>query len=127
MVQATELRIGNWVRRLNETNLLKVEMIDSSGNIKFFGLDEHLFDLEESGIKPVSLTTEILYNSGFEVYHDNPRLEFFYVNKAGYYPFFIYSDREGNFYHNENLELKYLHQLQNLFFALTGNELPVSL
>lgn len=123
MIKANELRIGNIVNSL------------TSGGWKLAYVDIEMLKLlprqndpfEYMGIRPVPLTTEILYNSGFEVYHDNPRLEFFYVNKAGYYPFFIYSDREGNFYHNENLELKYLHQLQNLFFALTGSELPVSL
>lgn len=67
MIKASELRIGNWVRRLNNTNFLKVVMIDIDGSVKFDGLDEHLFDLyENQGIEPIPLTPEILEKCRFE-------------------------------------------------------------
>lgn len=89
--------------------------------------NEMLSEFILSNISGIPITPEILEKAGFEMCHQNPRQETFYINKQGYCPFYIYTSRSDEVYYNENLPLKYLHQLQNLYFVLTGNELEITL
>jgi hypothetical protein len=70
-------------------------------------------------IEPIPLTEELLLKCGFEkrvwgnVTYYNPNLDL---------------DRDFRVRGIDwNVQIKYLHQLQNLFFALTGEELEVKL
>lgn len=111
MIKANELRVGNLY--------LHGETID---DFKEKQIAQDLADWH-----PIPLTLDWLFKMGFEPYHMNPRLEYFYHNIQGYYPFQIYQSREGHFFFNENLWLKSVHQIQNLYFALTGQELQIKL
>lgn len=132
MVSENEIKVGNWFHHNNEWSYRNDKPDNSGTGFNFqwelrdwYALGECTLNLEQ--ISPIPLTLGILYDCGFEVYHENPRLEMFYVNKQGYYPFFIYQSRDTRFWFNENLELKSVHQLQNLYYALTGEELTVNL
>ena len=103
-MNAKELRLNNWVINPFGT-LFQITVID-----------ERMYDF-----KPIPLTEEWLVKFGFEY----DVLEEFY---------FEMNDIRGQFYEEENsFELDhyelancyYVHQLQNLYFALTGQELEI--
>lgn len=116
-MEANELRIGNYV-------------LDSENKICTIGNGMAFFNIEK--INPIPITEELLKKFGFKWY--NP----------GYYaiktldckrisPQQLYRDewhcqlflKYDNGYHNKGTIsiIKYIHQLQNLYFALTGKEL----
>lgn len=126
-ITAQELRIGNWIISPMGSSL-QVYSIFPEGigvpNVK------ELFSYEQ--IKPIPLTPEILENAGFEKKSNdtgppiNDTVESF--DKDGY-SFSI--DTSGFWYLNgynwNTKRFKYIHQLQNLYYALTGEELVFDL
>lgn len=145
MIQANELRIGNWV------NLGLRDDIKNYGKVLSIGSLEQKFEqvyceCEESfewafkdNYCGIPLTPEILNKCGFKKDLDtkqwsNPsdtvgilidehnRLR----EKRGLE---IDERREGFFVETyySYIELEYLHQLQNLYFSLTGTELVINL
>lgn len=107
-MEARELRLGNLVEleglvsRLNNTTFTSI----ISGRYK--------------DLNPVHLTEEWLLKFGFEKVR-----EYFDYNNNG---FEIQKDKNGFYIHINcgNIYIEYLHQLQNLYFALTGEELTLS-
>jgi hypothetical protein len=123
-MKATELRIGNWVNGefINGEFLLsQIFRIDGNDDC--------------SGLEPIPLTTELLEKCGFVRSQDedensltliNGRKTFKWVEGNDDDYFLIYQTDCGLDY-NTAFELEYLHQLQNLYFALTGEELEINL
>jgi hypothetical protein len=122
MIQANELRIGNYVKALGEYRM--VIGITSgkfpSSYVKFEGL----IPLKIIHLKPVELTEEWLIKLGFQ------------SEEAFCYELddiLINTSRELIWIHTKcknNVELGmpyYLHELQNLYFALTKNGLKLKL
>lgn len=123
MIKATELRIGNWV--LIRDNLLCVKGISKKVSLGNTPDSEFVHDeFDCSVIKPVPLTPEMLERCGFERVYSSLVFGDYYLYDA--------PDFEGNWWfknleHNfKVVKIKYLHQLQNLYFALTGEELVMS-
>lgn len=136
-MKAEELRIGNLIKGIyhdygideeieNET-ICKVATLDVSGNGDYPIYVYSNEDIEHfSEFKPIPLTEEWLLKFGFE-FHINANCQNFYYEKDAFicirgdedFEWFRYYN--GDFYH----ELKYVHQLQNLYFALTGEELTL--
>lgn len=125
----------NELRRLNLVNYQGVVKIVNSISISMVGLsyrmniDEFEYaNIPIKNIKPIPLTEEILLKCGFE--YDT--LDWLYLRRKR---FNFCTDRSVNMgvvYVNINgcdlgLELEYLHQLQNLYFALTQKELEINL
>lgn len=138
MIKASELRIGNCILYLNELYIVdgiryEKEAPESKWRISFRTVDDNNPAKQilrngkfENWIDPIPLTPEILEKCGFYKSHlggywkSGQRLD---IN-AESISYCLYE----NF--NEVLrskKLQYLHQLQNLYFALTGSELIVSL
>jgi hypothetical protein len=122
MIKAEELRIGNWVEitkpRHGET-FIKVESIANDIiNLEF--REYSFFEL-----KPILLTEEILLKCGFEDETDNQPFDLG-VRTYDNGTISIDSNFEVGLGRNSHF-VKYLHQLQNLYYALTGEELKVDL
>jgi len=102
-MKASELRIGNWV--------------DLVGSNSSFQIDT-IYDNELSGIEPIPLTEEWLERLGFEGYSMD-------IDKDGYYHIDVSFLGGVNVYINdvELSHINHVHQLQNIYHALTGNEL----
>lgn len=121
MIQTNELRIGNWVKTIyNELDYIAItEILDCvihSNKTKC---------VSYSSLRPIPLTEEILLKCGFEkkgstVYINIGSIEIGTV--ANGKRFYIQISSQ-----NITLEIKYLHQLQNLYFALTNQELNIEL
>jgi len=120
-MKASELRIGNWVNH-QEHKCVRVTDIDS----KNIGYDWH--DGDRSGwydiddFKPIQLTDEWLLKFGFDVgnyknYYSNDNLicELHFDDFNNEFDCVI--DRYSI------TTIKYVHELQNLYFALTNEEL----
>ena len=109
MIKAKELRIGNWVLDMYD-NKVKVTIIDDTVD----------------WAKPIPLTPEILEKSGFV-----KQMEWTYCIEIQVGQKLVYYLGEkgwsiGNKNYSDFENLKYLHQLQNLYHALTGEELEVN-
>lgn len=116
MIKSSELRIGNYVEFiLKETSTLKTVC---------------LFDLENisknmtGNYKPIPLTEEWLLKLEFDIEEE------WYVSVLGYDfgEIKIYPSPNGFFFIEGVIEqhIGYVHSLQNLYFALTGQELEIN-
>jgi hypothetical protein len=108
-MKTQDLRIGNLLTNFkNETE-------------KVSGLDLKIWSNTEipEQIKPIQLTEEWLIKFGFEWKNHGLRLDIFCIRQEinGYV---IYLSNES---HNFKIDIKHVHQLQNLYFELTGSEL----
>lgn len=135
MIEANELRIGNWVN-VPECGInaqvdiigVKKACIDNS-KIDLY-IEDPSFFLES--LNTIPLTEEILLKCGFEKQssqyyikeNDNANLLLFY--SAGHNTYYYFADVERRQY-NSTLAILHLHQLQNLYFALTRIELEIKL
>ena len=116
-----ELRCGNWVMYKGEP--IQVTMVGEYG-IQSKTANSTINAKFQFDITPIPLTHEVLSKiKGFELIGNS------FWGKGGYV-LFIYEDgllfQMGNQIVSYN-PIKYLHQLQNLFYALTGKELSITL
>ena len=116
-----ELRIGNWVQDVGH--------VDRPYQIQGFGqnntcLDEIGVGWIPSKLEPIPLTEEWLERFGFIPYDEfsHPCFE-----RNGYLVSYVYGkwDVQIGSIRANRLGLDYVHQLQNLYFALTGEELEL--
>lgn len=124
-MESKDLRLGNWVK--HEDNLLKVISIDyhmvcCKPNWRFDNFEY---------INGIPLSPDILLKARFERRKDS---KFgFTVNVFNVGLFILrqswvdYDPTWFAFTHLTDVRLLYLHQLQNLYFALTGTELTIQL
>lgn len=119
-MKANELRIGNYVKSLNTVCTIDCifrQQVEVSNNY-----EEWTPDLED--IKPIPLTEDWLLKFGFNKGEDIVGYCFF-IELENIEDFTIHLQDGKLVYFYEDLELKYVHQLQNLYFALTGEELTI--
>lgn len=100
MIQANELRFGIYILDAKNNDIVKV--------------DFHTFNYIHNGrteYNPIPLTEEILLECGLDTID----------------PILICNSDSDCVYLSDLPHVKYLHQLQNLYFALRGEELNVEL
>jgi len=121
MIQANELRIGNLVNILHPiSKKWNFERIKAKTIANIEHNPNH--DLIVNNIEPIPLTPEILEKCGFK-FTDNGEDFNTWENKIE-----IWQHDEG-FCHSYAFggEVNYLHQLQNLFQCLCGEELKINI
>lgn len=120
MIQANELRIGNWVEHKKEWSHRSAGIVAPFffqwEDRDWYALGESTMDLD--AVQAIPLTPKILKGAGFD------KLD----------PYDIYSNCKigiavhGDGYQIErSIAFKYVHQLQNLYYAMTGEELKINL
>jgi hypothetical protein len=133
-MKAQDLRIGNLVY-FNNNNIGTITEIKSSliSEPSFLiGINNRIdiyYDIDN--LKFVPLTEEILLKCGFEFVRNNDE-PFYQLIKNGIVFNSDYLSGEDSIdcainIGNNLLKFKYLHQLQNIFFALTNEELTINL
>lgn len=130
MIQANELRIGNWVNVQPHNQYAQIIEIKSGrpDNRDFVRISspdlDTQFAVEISQIKPIPLTEEILLKAGFE--KDTGE---FYLYKDITVRKTYYSDDFWRFIFKQQRikDIKHLHDLQNTIFALTGEDIKIEL
>lgn len=113
-MKANELRLNNYVK--HNGNFYQVEEISD----EWLQIDNYQLNTELNEIEPIPLTEEILLKCGFF----EGQIGYYFLND-------ITISVEGQVYFGDEetwvAELQYLHQLQNLYFALTNQELEINL
>ena len=129
MIDARELRIGNIVYFNNYEQL----DIDQIKTLTFIDFEQICYDKHANRFSPIQLTQEILekwsgFNDGAIRISDNTYL--ILDEDEGYNVFIKQFNAIGSTPDIETVLMpkciKYLHQLQNLIYALTGEELKVN-
>lgn len=126
-MDAKELRIGNIVSYKDE--VFQIDGIQPGW--VWFKSDGTMRSDSLSDVKPIPLSPEVLEACGFIKSRDgyidcwwhghNPITQDFEI-------IIKYSENYRTFFYlNAHHKLKYLHQLQNLYYSLTGSELQVTL
>jgi hypothetical protein len=126
-MQSKDLRIGNLVEIYKERQLVVINYIDSELSLlSFEGFD--LWDLDKT--YPVLLTEKWLINLGFELKEDEGDVKYYEKNTIGIkmdecLDFYLYikSYNSNSYFLIKQLEV--VHELQNLYFALTCEELEL--
>lgn len=130
-----ELRIGNYIL-MDETPATIVQF--NPDNISFFtGFYkiepedyEHPFSLDFDFAKPVKITKKLLIRLGFKIgsnendcgdYHLLSKFGNFYL-RPSYLDGYYWGFDDDNELNNQN-PLKFIHQLQNLYYIITNDEL----
>tara|TARA_R110000764_G_scaffold167034_1_gene253953 strand:+ start:362 stop:691 length:330 start_codon:yes stop_codon:yes gene_type:complete len=109
-MNATELRIGNWVNNIHTGEPYQVNIA------KMIRLLQH-FKKDVIYTAPIPLTEEWLVKFGFESSGDDGYSCNWDIKKMCIVQGALFiEDKNG-------VKLKHVHSLQNLYFALTGKEL----
>ena len=120
-MNAKELRLGNAVYFNNEIDTICEIGQANNGFCEKGGY----FNFDKGAVKPIPLTEEWILKFGFEKDEKN---EYWFWKKCvsvsvlGYIELLSFNRQSFK----TNIQLKYIHQLQNLYFALIGEELVVS-
>lgn len=119
MIKANDLRIGNYVLRCNELGIWE-EVILLSDMIVDCEMFPNLY-------KPIPLTIEVLVKCGFDWLgsFNEFKLHEFYLKHWQNYNSWKLIDRKGYDLFPPIPILEHLHQIQNLYFAMMGEELQV--
>jgi hypothetical protein len=113
-MKASEFRIGNWIYIPQTKTNEQIGSIEENGRFTTKNYKSSYSSIE--CLEPIPLTEEWLLKFGFK----NNRLGLFdcikVVEDIGFHISFIQRHLK---------EVQYVHQLQNLYFALTGEELTI--
>ena len=124
-MKVNELRIGNYI-------LFDNDVYDVRGfvneRVKIHKKEVYIGQL----FKPIPLTEEWLLNFGFEKHHQSFYNKTLCVREVEYLWFYSIYPLKNSIIPLVNMSaqatghyIKYVHQLQNLYFALTGEELKL--
>ncbi len=125
MIKANELRIGNWVLVSVKTdNDEKLEIRIDINDLRRIYEGSELYNFE-----PILLTEEWLLKFGFKLKQNSlftKKLEYIYnsIKYCDDNKIWIYYNDDNDAGCNAIADLNYVHELQNLYFALTKQELP---
>lgn len=119
MIDARELRIGNWVKYTTGEEGQVISITEYGAAItldrEYMGADEY---------DPIHLNPEILEKCGFKyadapvhAYADSKHMCYEHKNGGVVFIPFCTSDADCH------IHIQYLHQLQNLYYSLTNTEL----
>ena len=126
---ANDLRIGNYVEETLFTNRI-TQITSISQKRVHVKYEFSRASVSIKDITPITLTEEILLKCGFEKSNDLDK--FYHLDLLNEWTR-IYFNPKHNIcqlsinQHDSCIRIKYLHELQNLVFALTQKELQIEL
>lgn len=120
-MKANEIRINNYLN-FTCSDPIKQVQVDKG----YFLSQGFWRDLHDGCFKPIPLTEEWLLNLGIK----KKEFDDYYTLSENYWGIHISKSDNGKFdvhIRNEYMlcEIKHVHQLQNLYFALTGEKLTI--
>ncbi len=118
-IKAGELRVGNWVKTMDGIN-----QIDGIGEYVLIDKYAESFD----SLSGVELSEQVLLKCGFEKtksgYYNNGKGNNLFVDfENKYLRMGVGTSGLDCMFYIVSVNIKHLHQLQNLYFALTGKEI----
>ena len=138
MIAVNELRIGNWVA-IPECAIRSKILGICPEKYRIDNTDIDLDDcdvwFEPESIEPIPLTPEILEKCGFVCENANEDDRYYHLrlsNEKYCDLSFIIGDKNGFtevclFPYENVFRYQYLHQIQNIYFCLCGEELKINL
>ena len=133
-ISTSELRLGNWLYESDKSKFpMQVESIGKNWiYLDFEDNEGDVFENTDKEIYPIPITKELIVKSlnseilgdDYSVKLGDYRYIYFRINNDGYISidFFNYDDNSEN----EICDgIRYVHELQNLYHALTGKELEI--
>lgn len=130
-MEARELRIGNWVNPIGvPVQVEGIEKYDDKEFVKIWGGEWHHL----SAIDPIPLTEDWFNKFGFIKDNNGSywvNLQTHYLSLIPSYGFWYptYAELPEMSHEDEQMvnlnTIEFIHQLQNLYFALTGKELTL--
>lgn len=127
MIAANDLRIGNWVMYDNRYfQIDSIATVFPTLNTTEFGIGV----VDWNNISGIPLTEKILLDCGFDtngihIFKEfNPRMVLYFNNGNHAEMDLIQDGKSISFKYSH---IKYLHELQNLFYSLTKTELTINL
>jgi hypothetical protein len=118
-MKANELRIGNWYQD---------NFGEQYGRITGHDIGDLAKGLDCEAYQPIELTSEILTkNIGFNIKQTKWRTLYKYGKISLDKTLYGKTSFSFCFGHHGIMGIDYVHQLQNLYFALTGEELNIEL
>src|SRR6185437_5636853 len=135
MIEAKDLRIGNWV--LDQDNIpCKISVLYSEQKNKFEGWDvlKRCYEIElpnldsiylSDTIEPIPLTKRYFIECGFKYGHGKFNEWWEYGELRVYREIGVKKNLFEESFHKARVS--YVHQLQNLYYALTNKELEINL
>ena len=128
-MKTNELRLGNYVTDKSGFTMYVVGIYEDTVLLNFKGNEGDVWEVKEEELKGVVLDTELLIKSGFKrqvtgigwdkYSKDGIDLSLAPLSNGSYVPVYHVN--------GEMVHIKYLHQLQNLFWCLSGKELEINL
>ena len=133
MVEIKELRFGNIVKDKNAELIIVDSIVTAEGTginapVSWSGCSPDYF---QQDIFPIELSNDVLKNCGFKEDTDGD-----FIIEYGRLALILVEDDQNNWFvryredigipymaFNINTPMDYLHQLQNLYYCLTGDEL----
>lgn len=130
-MKTTDLRIFNLIQRYNDkTKTYDILTVYEINEEELNGLKSNLREGEG-----IPLTEDWLLRLGFEKEWDNDGSgDYDYIKEIGRYYFVVRSTNDYQILHRRDIGIpyeiikdscKYVHQLQNLYHDITGNELTI--
>lgn len=126
MIKANELRIGSLVYVLYQVSTIT--------SINESDVDSHdCKDIPIKELRPIPITEEWLVKLGLKIKYGTPANSRAIYTHFGKYRIYLSQENKPCSIHidagdwfPELCEFEYIHQLQNLYFALTGEELTIT-
>jgi len=111
IIKENELRLGNWIQSRSDCK---------KDFVAFQVYKETFFDIESTygEFIPIPLTREWILNFGFQEKYSEKRI---YFRIKG----MLIEVKNGSKFYYNNIHLKHVHELQNLFFVLNKKELII--
>ena len=116
MMKATELRIGNYVKCYVKGITDRFDTVQ----LNIYHLTDICKQIKDYKYEPIPLTEEWLLKFGFD---SNGWKGEFIKYAEGY--IYLFGEESCIFAQAYKIEIKHVHQLQNLYFAFTGEELKI--
>jgi hypothetical protein len=118
-MKANEIRLGNWFKFIGKelpTHILDTDIFQWNEDCWYYELEGGNM-LEKT--EPIALTEEWLLKFGYIENNEN----YTWVIENHDVEIDVFARRVGFFYRHHKLQ--FVHQLQNLFYALTDEELTI--
>ena len=130
-MEVNELRIGNYINQVKYRNgdcnvIRKVASVNKEGFLNVDVLGEHTIrSLQIIFFEPIPLTEEWLLKFGFIKYRHILKIHLNEGLGVNYNKDLKIWYLDIHFTTTAKIQINYIHQLQNLYFALTGEELSI--
>jgi len=125
-MKIAELRIGNTVEVNNKYVTVKSIEFNPVSNEYYLRVGEQFGGIKAEFVNHIPLTEEWLLRFGFEdLYYVEDKFGWIKdgVNISKYFNFVLMLPN-GEYY--DSTKIKYVHELQNFYFAITGMELTIN-